>query len=48
MHSFGFLSTEDEHARGNYAVDDVMNAINWVWDNADAIGADRRNGLKLP
>ena len=40
MHSFGFLSTEDENARGNYAVDDVINAIQWVWDNADAIGAD--------
>lgn len=43
MHSFGFLSTEDENALGNYAIDDVINAVNWIIDNADAIGADSSN-----
>jgi len=42
MHSFGFLSTEDENARGNYAIDDVINAVNWINDNALTIGADPR------
>ena len=40
MHSFGFLSTDDENAAGNYGVDDVINAVQWVIDNADRIGAD--------
>lgn len=47
LSSFGFLATEDENAPGNYAVDDIQKAINWIFDNADAIGADTRYEISL-
>ena len=42
LHSFGFLSTEDENAKGNFAVDDIQNAIDWIFQNAEIINADTR------
>ena len=46
LSSFGFLTTEDENAPGNYAIDDIQNAIYWIIDNADRIGADVRYHIK--
>ena len=37
---WGFLSTEDEHARGNYGLWDQHLAIKWVHDNIEAFGGD--------
>ena len=37
---WGFLSTEDEHARGNYGLWDQHLAIKWVHDNIDSFGGD--------
>ena len=37
---WGFLSSEDEHARGNYGLWDQHLAIKWVHDNIDAFGGD--------
>ena len=37
---FGFLSTEDKFARGNYAFSDQHLAIKWVHENIQAFGGD--------
>ena len=37
---WGFLSTEDEHAPGNYGLFDQHLAIQWVHDNIKAFGGD--------
>jgi len=37
---FGFLSTEDEHAPGNYGMLDQVAALQWVKKNAEAFGGD--------
>ncbi|WAR25317.1 SASB-like protein, partial [Mya arenaria] len=38
---FGFLSTEDEHARGNYGLWDQIAAIEWVHENIDNFGGNK-------
>lgn len=40
---FGFLSTEDENARGNFGLWDQVLAIKWVSDNIHAFGGDSSN-----
>lgn len=40
---FGFLSTEDESARGNYGIWDQVLAIKWVHDNIKYFGGDPSN-----
>ncbi|XP_070546599.1 fatty acyl-CoA hydrolase precursor, medium chain-like [Ptychodera flava] len=37
----GFLSTGDEHAKGNYGLLDQMAAVQWVHDNIEAFGGDK-------
>ena len=37
---FGFLTTEDKFARGNYALSDQHLAIRWVHENIQAFGGD--------
>ena len=39
---WGFLSTGDEHARGNYGLFDQHLAIKWVHENIKAFGGDQR------
>lgn len=36
----GFLSSGDEHLKGNYGLEDQLAAIRWIRDNADAFRAD--------
>ena len=40
MSLWGFLSTEDEYAPGNYGLFDQYLAIKWVHDNINAFGGD--------
>lgn len=40
---FGFLSTEDNNAPGNYALKDLALALRWVQDNIAAFGGDRNS-----
>lgn len=40
---FGFLSTEDDSARGNYGLWDQVLAIKWVHDNIGYFGGDSSN-----
>ena len=40
LSNFGFLNTEDGHARGNYAFADQHLAIRWVHDHIEAFGGD--------
>ncbi|CAL8134374.1 unnamed protein product [Orchesella dallaii] len=40
MGIFGWLSTGDEHASGNWALKDQALAIEWVHDNIQAFGGD--------
>lgn len=36
----GFLSTEDQHAQGNYGLKDIIMACEWVRDNISSFGGD--------
>lgn len=38
--AFGFLSTGDEHAPGNYGMKDQVEALKWVQKNIRAFGGD--------
>lgn len=38
---FGFLSTEDSNAPGNYGMKDIVLALRWVKSNIDRFGGDR-------
>lgn len=38
---FGHLNTEDEHATGNYALQDTLMALQWVQDNIEFFGGDK-------
>lgn len=43
----GHLNTEDEHAPGNYALKDILLALQWVQDNIDSFGGDRSNVILM-
>ncbi|CAG0886030.1 unnamed protein product [Darwinula stevensoni] len=40
LNIFGFLSTEDEHAHGNYGMLDQVQALKWVQENVEYFGGD--------
>ncbi|CAG0902142.1 unnamed protein product [Darwinula stevensoni] len=40
LNIFGFLSTEDEHAHGNYGMLDQIQALKWVQENVEHFGGD--------
>jgi bile salt-stimulated lipase len=40
---FGFLSTEDKHAQGNYGLKDIVLALKWVKQNIKNFGGDPDN-----
>jgi bile salt-stimulated lipase len=40
LSSFGFLSTGDKHAQGNYAIKDMVMALKWVQANIKNFGGD--------
>jgi bile salt-stimulated lipase len=40
---FGFLSTEDKHAQGNYGLKDMVLALKWVKQNIKNFGGDPDN-----
>jgi carboxylesterase type B len=39
----GHLNTEDEHAPGNYALKDILLALQWVQSNIESFGGDPGN-----
>lgn len=43
----GHLNTEDEHATGNYALKDILEALKWVQRNIEAFGGDRNNVILM-
>jgi bile salt-stimulated lipase len=40
LSSLGFLSTEDKHAQGNYALKDMVMALKWVKENIGEFGGN--------
>lgn len=43
LSSFGFLSTADQHAQGNYGLKDMVQALRWVNENIAAFGCNPHN-----
>lgn len=43
LSSFGFLSTADQHAQGNYGLKDMVAALKWVNENIAAFGCNPHN-----
>lgn len=43
----GHLNTEDEHATGNYALKDILEALRWVNANIHSFGGDPNNVILM-
>lgn len=43
----GHLNTEDEHATGNYALKDILEALRWVNTNIHSFGGDPNNVILM-
>ena len=43
----GHLNTEDQHATGNYALKDILEALRWVNTNIHSFGGDPRNVILM-